>query len=127
MQSLAWPTGPLRVHDEGAGSVVLESDAPAAGVVVVSGYDGPALPSRLDGASVAWAGPGAWRLSADQGVFHFRARGIEVLAPQPALFDELLASYALKPRDRALVGVLLELLRLPGGAWLLRRWHARRR
>jgi hypothetical protein len=126
MQSLPWPPAPLRVHDEGAGRVVLEAEAPAAGFVVVSGYDGPALPSRLVAAVLEPVGPRAWRLSTDEGAVEFRARGMEVLAPQPALFDKLLAPFALKPRDRRLVRVLLKLLRLPGGAWLLRRWHARR-
>lgn len=54
------------------------------------------------------------------------AGGGELLQPLPGLFDEMLSPFAMKPRDRVLVRVLLRLLRLPGGAWLLRTWHASR-
>lgn len=127
MQSLSLPPGPFAVRDEGAGRVVLESRAPGAAVVFVTGYAGLPLPPGLDDAALEPVGPGTWRLTSAGVTFDFAARGMDVLQPQPGLFDELLAPFALKRRERRLVGVLLRLLRLPGGAWLLRRWHSRRR
>jgi hypothetical protein len=44
----------------------------------------------------------------------------------PGFFDEMLAAHALRSRDKVVVRWLLWLLRLPGGAKLLRSWHARR-
>ena len=115
------------VHDQGGGRLTLESRGPQARTVVISGYDGPPLPQELDEARLERLGHAAWRLRTDGRSYDFGARAMEVLEPKPALFDGLLSSFALRQRDRRLVGVLLVLLRLPGGAWLLRRWHARRR
>ena len=69
---------------------------------------------------------GAWRLGCREGEFTFSARSIEYHEALPQLFDPLLAGFALRSRDRAVVRVLLRLLRLPGGAWLMRAWHASR-
>lgn len=115
----------MAVRADGPARYVLESAGEVHTVIV--GYEGPPLPQRLSEARLERAGPGAWRLSSAEGDFAFNARGLERLEPQPALFDGLLAPFALRARDRTLVGVLLKLLRLPGGAWLLRRWHSRRR
>ena len=70
--------------------------------------------------------PRRWLLLAREGKFEFRASGAEDQASRPGTFDALLSPYALRPRDRRIVGILLRLLRLPGGAWLLRTWHASR-
>ena len=127
MQSIETPARPLRISDEGSGRVALEAPGEAGETRIFLGYEGPPLPARLEVARLEPLAPGAWRLSGAQGQFDFRARGLELLEPKPDLFAELLAPFALGQRDRWLVGILLKLLRLPGGAWLLRRWHSRRR
>jgi len=115
----------LQVRLDGADRVALEAEAGRSCVIV--GYEGPELPRQLTDARVEEAGPGAWRLAAAEGEFRFSARGVEQVERRPGTFDGLLAPFALRPRDRRAVGVLLRLLRLPGGAWLLQRWHSRRR
>ncbi len=70
---------------------------------------------------------GRWRLVCREGSFEFSSRGLEVHQSLPGLFDEVLAEYALRRRDRAVVRWLLRLARLPGGARLLRAWQARRK
>ena len=45
---------------------------------------------------------------------------------RPSLFDELHRPFALGTGERFAARCLLALLRLPGGAKLLRAWHARR-
>jgi hypothetical protein len=45
---------------------------------------------------------------------------------RPDLFDELHRPFALGRSERLVARLLLALLRLPGGAGLLRRWHAGR-
>lgn len=127
MQMGSLPPARFAVRDHGGGRLTLEACGPQVRTVVISGYDGPPLPPELDDALLERLGPAAWRLRTDERSYDFGARALEVLEPQPVLFDGLLSSFALKRRDRKLVGVLLVLLRLPGGAWLLRRWHARRR
>jgi len=127
MHALTVPAGSFAVQADHAGRIVLAEDGPYPRVVVFSGYVGPPLPRAVTARRVEQVGPGAWRLTAEEGTFDFDARGMELLEPQPGLFDDLLSGFALKQRDRRLVGVLLRLLRLPGGAWLLRRWHVHRR
>jgi len=78
----------------------------------------------------AITGPGGrprLRLACREGSFEIGARGWEVLESRPGFYDESLAPFALRPRDRSVVGWLLRLLQLPGGSWLLRAWHTRRR
>jgi hypothetical protein len=118
MQSIEAPARALRISDEGSGRIALETPGEAGETRIFLGYDGPPLPARLEEARLESLAPGQ---------FDFRARGLELLEPKPELFAELLAPFALGQRDRWLVGILLKLLRLPGGAWLLRRWHSRRR
>lgn len=48
------------------------------------------------------------------------------LVERPDLYQELHRPFALRTGDRLAARVLLALLRLPGGARLLRAWHARR-
>jgi hypothetical protein len=48
------------------------------------------------------------------------------IVERPDLFQELHQPFALSRGERLAVRVLLLLLRLPGGAVLLRRWHAGR-
>jgi hypothetical protein len=54
------------------------------------------------------------------------ARAVEHVALRPSLFRELHRPFALGAGERLAARVLLALLRLPGGAKLLRAWHARR-
>lgn len=98
--------------------------------LVITAYRGPALPQlihdpRLQPAGDS-SGPRAWRLGCREGEFAFTARTVEHHEALPRLFDPLLAEFSLRPRDRAVVRVLLRALRLPGGAWLMRAWHASR-
>ena len=93
---------------------------------MIAGHVGPPLPETLHGLELLAVGNGRWRLRCREGQLEFAARLVERLEPLPQLFDPLLARHALRARDRARVGILLKLLRLPGGAWLLRAWHASR-
>ena len=96
---------------------------------VIAGYDGPELPARLTDATLEPSSGGArdgWCLRGREGVFAFRARAVDVIEERPALYRPLHRSFALSGTDRIAVRVLLWMLRLPGGARLLRRWHAGR-
>lgn len=54
------------------------------------------------------------------------AHGVDRIELRPSLFDELHRPFALGTGERIAARCLLALLRLPGGAKLLRAWHARR-
>lgn len=101
-------------------------DAASAESWVIGGYRGPTLPDELTNPALVVNGRG-WRLTSSEGAFDFDARAVDRLVERPALFDAMHQPFALKTSDRIAVRVLLWLLRLPGGARLLRRWHARRR
>ncbi len=63
-------------------------------------------------------------------VYHLRMRDdaspdFQIVA-RPELYAELHRPFALGRGERLAARVLLALLRLPGGAALLRRWHASR-
>lgn len=116
---------------EGTGSNwILEPTGGGQPRLVIAGYSGEPLPPRLTDPRLHPAGPregnSHWRLTCAGGQHAFEARGIEMLEPRPRLFDASLAPHALRTRDRAIVSLLLKLLRLPGGAWLLRAWHVSR-
>jgi hypothetical protein len=98
--------------------------------IVIAGHVGSRLPEMLHGIELRPAresAPERWQLVCREGEFEFEARGIERLEALPRLFDPLLAGHTLGARDRVAVRILLKLLRLPGGAWLLRTWHGSRR
>jgi hypothetical protein len=121
----------FRVVESGgpAGRMVLRQPArDASHWLVISGFQGPELPAQLTDPAIEPAADdaGAWHLRCAEGEFHFRARAVDRLATRPALFAPLHRSSALSGTDRVAVRVLLWLLRLPGGARLLRHWHARR-
>ncbi|MGE0032040.1 MAG: hypothetical protein AB7T20_13065 [Steroidobacteraceae bacterium] len=121
----------FRVVERGgpAGRVVLRRQArDAVHWLVISGFQGPGLPARLTDPAIEPAADaaGAWHLCCAEGEFHFHARAVDRLATRPALFTPLHRPFALSGTDRLAVRVLLWLLRLPGGARLLRHWHARR-
>jgi hypothetical protein len=67
-----------------------------------------------------------WRLRSSEGQFEFRALAVDQLEERPALYEPLHLPFALRRSDRAAVRVLLWLLRMPGGARLLRIWHTQR-
>ena len=99
--------------------------------LVIARYQGPELPGTLTEPVVDTIGdpgqaPQSWRISCMEGRFEFRAFAVEQLEEFPALFEPLPRSFRLSAWDRLAVHVLLWLLRLPGGAALLRRWHAQR-
>lgn len=110
-----------------ADRVVLRCDDDAcARLIVVAGYEGPALPATVTG-PVIDDGAGQRRLlRAAEGAFEFRARAVLRIEERPALYEPLHRPFALSATDRFALRLLLALLRLPGGARLLRFWHARR-
>lgn len=101
-------------------------DAAGAESWVIGGYRGPRLPDELTNPALVVSGRG-WRLTSSEGAFDFDARAVDRLTERPALFVAMHRPFALKYSDRIAVRILLGLLRLPGGARLLRRWHAKRR
>ena len=95
--------------------------------VVISGFRGSPLPDTISDPRVeSRDGLESWRMTASQGTFDFEARAVDEIEARPSLFETLHKPFALTVRDRFAVRCLLALLRLPGGARLLRRWHARR-
>ncbi len=97
---------------------------------VISGYQGPVLPPRLTSPvfeRVDSGRPATWRLRSREGEWEFRAIAVDRHEERPELLAPLLAGFALRWHERAAARLLLRLLHLPGGAWLLRRWHERRR
>jgi hypothetical protein len=59
-------------------------------------------------------------------VLDAEGRTIERIEMRPSLFAELHRPFALRAGEKFAARCLLALLRLPGGAKLLRAWHARR-
>ena len=108
--------------------VVLRQDAgDRTNLLAVSGYRGPALPAAITNARIeSRGGRDAWRLAGDQGSYDFEARAVDEVETRPSLYEGLHRPFALTVGDRLAVRLLLALLRLPGGARLLRLWHARR-
>jgi hypothetical protein len=101
-------------------------------LLVIARYQGPELPGTLTEPVVDTIGnpgqtPQSWRISCVEGRFEFRAFAVEQLEEFPALYEPVHRSFRLSAWDHLAVRVLLWLLRLPGGAALLRRWHVHRR
>jgi hypothetical protein len=97
----------------------------------ISGYQGQALPAALTDPLVEILGDSegqlrSWRMTCAEGRFKFQAQSVENIEECPALYEPLHQSFRLSTSDRLAVRVLLWFLRLPGGAGLLRRWHAHR-
>lgn len=121
----------FRVAERGgpAGRMVLcRQSRDATHWLVISGFEGPELPAQVTDPALEPAADaaGAWRLRCAEGEFQFRARAVDRLATRPALFAPLHRPFALSGTDRLAVRILLWLLRWPGGARLLRHWHAQR-
>jgi len=115
-----------------AGRLVLRAEAGhRTQYLVIAQYQGPKLPTALTDPVVESYGaanqlPGSWCLSCAEGRFDFQALAVDQLEECPALYEPLHRPYRLSTSDRLAVRVLLWLLRLPGGAAWLRRWHAHR-
>ncbi len=118
----------FRLVDGGpAQRAVLRSQAPGRSeVLVLGGYQGPALPAQIGSPEVEAREGGGFRIISDQGVLEFDARAIDRIEMRPSLFEALHRPFVLSAGDRLAVRILLALLRLPGGAKLLRLWHSRR-
>lgn len=100
-------------------------------LLTIARYQGPALPAALTNPVVAALGgpsqaPRSWRIDCAEGRFEFRAFVVDQLEECPALYAPLHKPFSLNAADRLAVRVLLWLLRMPGGAALLRLWHANR-
>ncbi len=119
----------VEARRDGAAGLVLLSGRP--GRIIITGFSGTSLPDVVTDLRLTQCGAGAavssWNLACAEGAFAFEARAVEQQEPRPQLFDALLAPHALKPRERLTARCLLWLMRWPGGAGLLRAWHARRR
>jgi hypothetical protein len=121
--------GAYRTATTRTGTLVMEPEERAADCpsFLWSQCVGDSLPQRIHDPQVENLGErGAWRVLCREGRFDLRARGLEVHQGLPGFFDPMLATHALPSGDRSVVRWLLRLLRLPGGAKLLRAWHARR-
>lgn len=99
--------------------------------LVFSGYEGPELPDTLTSTTIRVGdsanGPGTvLRIASNEGSFDCRARTVDCVDECPALYEPLHRQFVMKVTDRLAVRVLLGLLRLPGGARLMRLWHSRR-
>jgi hypothetical protein len=95
-------------------------------LIVVSGFRGPDLPDAIAEPRLLPQGPASWRLTSEGGTVDFTARAVDAIEVRPELYAQLHRPFALGAGERLAARVLLALLRLPGGAGLLRRWHARR-
>jgi hypothetical protein len=104
----------------------LAGDATCSAVIVAAGYRGADPPAVLTGPRVESRGGGAWKIASREGAFEFSARAVDTIEMRPGLFGALHRPFALSARERLAARCLLALLRLPGGARLLRNWHAKR-
>lgn len=104
----------------------LGNDRDARVMIVASGYEGAEPPAELTEPRFESRGAGGWRTASREGEFTFSARAVDLLEMRPALFGTLHRPFALATRERFAARCLLALLRLPGGARLLRNWHAKR-
>lgn len=104
----------------------LAGDGPVRATIVASDYRGAEPPATLTEARVESRGSGVWRIASREGPFEFSARAVDAIEMRPALFAALHRPFMLAARERVAARCLLALLRLPGGARLLRSWHAKR-
>jgi hypothetical protein len=122
-------TSELRVIERAgpARRVVLRADAAGgADLWVLGGFEGRDLPAALGRARLGPLGGDRYRIASGQGNFDFSARAVDRIEMRPILFEALHRPFALGVGDRLAARALLALLRMPGGAKLLRLWHARR-
>jgi len=94
--------------------------------IVASGFGRAVPPAALADPQLESRGAGAWRINARDHSFEFEARAVDAVEMRPSLLSGLHQPFALTARERFAARCLLALLRLPGGARLLRNWHAKR-
>ncbi|MGH8864583.1 MAG: hypothetical protein ACREVZ_08045 [Burkholderiales bacterium] len=97
----------------------------------ISGLQGLVLPAVLTDPVVEALDdpdrpPRSWRIQSIEGRFEFQALAVQMIEECPSLYAPLHRPFSLGTADRLAVRILLWLLQLPGGAGLLRRWHAHR-
>lgn len=111
-----------------AGRALFVSTGGGGAWIDIAGWRGGELPDVLQDPSfhAEVSDPMRWRLRHAGGDSGFVAAGVTLIEPRPWLLDPLGAPFVLRPGERRAARVLLALLRLPGGARLLRAWHARR-
>jgi hypothetical protein len=102
------------------------ADGDASDAIVASDYRGSEPPPSLTDPRLEARGSGDWRLAAEEGSYDFSAHAVDAIAMRPGLFAALHRPFELTTRERLAARFLLALLRLPGGARLLRHWHAKR-
>lgn len=124
--------------DAAIGMRVVERAGPARRVVlrsgtgrdaelwVFGGYRGAELPPALENARLEATGGGRYRILAGGSRYEFGADAVDRITVRPSLFDALHRGFRLGGGERFAARALLALLRLPGGAKLLRFWHAKR-
>jgi hypothetical protein len=95
-------------------------------ILVISGWHGAAPPATVTDPRLESSAAGAWRLSGSGGVAEFGARAADSIVMRPGLYEDLHRPFRLKRGERIAARCLLALLRLPGGARLLRNWHSKR-
>jgi hypothetical protein len=95
-------------------------------LIAISAFRGPALPDALTDPRIVPQGADSWRIESEGRSVDFTARAVDAIEVRPALYAELHRAFALGRGERLAARLLLALLRLPGGARLLRRWHAGR-
>jgi hypothetical protein len=94
--------------------------------IVASGFGRAVPPATLADPQLESRGAGAWSIAAGDSSFEFEARAVDAVEMRPSLFAGLHQPFALAARERFAARCLLALLRWPGGARLLRNWHAKR-
>lgn len=94
--------------------------------IVASGFGRAVPPATLADPQLKFRGAGAWSIAAGDSSFEFEARAVDAVEMRPSLFAGLHQPFALAARERFAARCLLALLRWPGGARLLRNWHAKR-
>jgi hypothetical protein len=102
------------------------ADGDASDAIVATGYRGSEPPPLLTDPRLEARSTGDWRIAAEEGSHDFSARAVDVIAMRPGLFAALHRPFALTSGERIAARCLLALLRLPGGARLLRHWHVKR-
>ena len=99
-------------------------------LIVIAGYQGRDWPDTIANPSIQLSadptGRHNWRLTSDAASFEFAARDVLRIELRPELYAPLHRPFALSAAERVAARALLLLLRLPGGARLLRRWHTSR-
>jgi len=109
--------------------IVLDPEDPAAPRISLHGFHGNALPARLTAPvieTLSHAGR-LYRLTAAEARVEFQARSVLTHTSCADVLEPLARPFALRPRQRLVVRLLLGLLRFRFGGALLAAWHAGRR